>query len=323
MIYNGSYATPRPDLGEAYKEYMADDASFIALDVAPEFPVDVQEGSYSAITRESMLKTADDKRNSNGTYNRIELGAEDKTFKTHDRGLEAPVDYRKRSKFQKDFDLDLISTEQLVNRMKINREVRMAALIQNTATGYWVTTDAALYTDVSSAPWDSAANGKPIANVSSAKLKVWQNSGMLANALVISYTQLINILLTAEVIARFPGAVALTEQMLRDNLKAIFGLDHLLVGKSVKNTADEGQAATNSEIWSDSYAMVCRIAPKGAPVGTPCIARSQRWTVESPDEIVMEQYMEPQTRRDVIRGRNDVGETVQDVYMGHLLKVKA
>lgn len=318
MLYNGSYATPRPDLGEAYKEYMAEPDTYIANQVAPEFPVDVPEGSYSAITRESMLKSADDSRAENGSYNRIIAGAEDKTFKTYDRGLEYPVDYRKRSKHQKDFDLDMIATEQIVNRVKLNREIRWKAKIFDTA----VWTGASLFLDVSgAAPWDSAANGKPITDVAFAKLKVWQNTGMVANALILGYTQLQNLLVNAQILARFPGAAVVTEEMLRSQLAAIFGLQKLIVGKAVKNTADEGQDATNAEVWHEDYVSVARVAEQNAPVGTPCVARSQRWTVESPDEIVMEQYIEPQTRQDIIRGRNDMGESIQDKFMAFLLQV--
>jgi len=318
MIYNGNYATPRPDLGAAYKEYMEDPDEFIALMVAPEFPVDVEEGTFSVITRESLRKTVDDKRNANGSFNQIEAGAEDKTFKTYARGLEAAVDYRKRSKFQKDFDLDMIKLEQLVHQMKLRREIRIASLLFNATT--W--TGAALATDVSGAPWDSASSGKPITNVQAAKKAVYDNGGD-ANAVILPYSQFLNCMVSDQILARFPGINRLTPGDIKGALAALFDVKHVFVGKARKDTADEGQAAVNAQVWSDDYVLVCRVAEQGAPPSTPCVARSQRWVLESPEEMVIEQYYEPQTLRDKLRARNDVGEKVMDVFEAHLLQVDA
>lgn len=318
MLYNGSYATPRPDLGAAYVEYMADPDEYIALQVAPEFPVDAPEGNYSVITRESAMKSADDKRNSNGSYNRIYQGAEDKSYKTHDRGLEAPVDYRKRSKHQKDFDLDLVATQQLVNRLKLNREKRVKALIQDTVTF----TGAALFTNISGTDPLSTVTSKFIKHVKAAMTKVWLNGAGPADTLVMSQEALDSAMALDEIKARFPGASVITEAMIRQNLAAIFGVTKLYVGKARENTASGGLDAVVASVWDKKYVMVCRTCSAGADVSAPCIARSQRWTVESPDEIVMEQYIEPQTRQDIIRGRNDVGESLQDKFQGHLLQVE-
>lgn len=316
MLYNGSYATPRPDLGAAYKEYMDDPDEFIALKVAPEFPVDAEEGTFSVITRESLRKTTDDKRNANGSFNTIEQGAEDMTYKTYARGLEAPVDYRKRSKFQKDFDLDMIALEQVVHQMKLNREKRWAAKIFDTAL--W--TGAPLFTDRSGAPWDNASTGKPVTDVQNAKYQVYLNGGD-ANAVILPYSQYLNCLVSDQVLARFPGIMRLAPADIKAALAALFDVQHVLVGKARKDTADEGQTAVHAQVWSDDYIMVCRVAEQGAPPSTPCVARSQRWTIESPDELVVEQYYEPQTLRDKLRARNDVGEKIMDKFQAHLVQV--
>jgi hypothetical protein len=89
----------------------------------------------------------------------------------------------------------------------------------------------------------------------------------------------------------------------------------------VENTALEGQAATLADIWSDDYCMVARVAPQGAPLRTPCVARTFLWTPDSASELVVEQYREEQVRANVLRVRHDLGEKVMDAAQGHLLKI--
>lgn len=316
--WSGTYATPRADLGEAYKEYMEEPGTFIGTLVAPELPVEQQKANYPARTRESILKSAETKRQAGGGYNRISLVAEDKSYACEEYGLEGPVDHRKRSFYRSDFDLEMATLEELIFKMKLDREKRIKDAIFNTTT--W--TGTALFANNSSAPW-STASTDVIGQVQDGKKKVWENTGMRANALVISYVTLLNLLKNADIKTKhFAGQPVLTEDMILRNVAAIFGLEKLIVAKSVEDSADEGQDSSVAEVWSKKYAMICRVAEQNAPVGVPCIARSPRWTVESQEELVVEQYYEPQTRQDVLRARNDVDEVVQDKYMGHLLQIE-
>lgn len=316
--WSGAYANPRADLGEAYKEYMEEPGTFVGTMVAPELPVSQQKASYPARTRESMLKVPDTKRQAGGGFNRISITAEDKSYACEAYGLEAPVDKRKRSFHRSDFDLELATLEEVIHKMKMDREKRIKNAVIDTA----VWTGAALFTDKSGAPW-STATTDIIGHVQDAKAKVWENTGMRANALVCSYLTFLNILKNQDIKkVHFPGVAVLTEQMIVSNVAAIFGLEKLIVGKSVNDTADEGLDATVAEIWPKKHVQICRVAEQDAPVGVPCIARSPRWTVESPEELVVDSYHEPQTIADILRARNDVDETLQDKFMGHLLQVE-
>lgn len=319
MIYNGAYATPRPDLGAAYQEFMEDPGAWIANEVAPELPVPVQKGTMPVRTREAMLKPVDVKRAEGGGYNRVDTQAEDKAYACEEYGLEQPVDHKQRAFFKNDFDLELVTAEELAIKIKLAREIRVAAALFNAST--W--TGAALTTDWSgSAPW-ATLTSDVIAHIKAASLKVYQNTGMWPNALVVSRTTLENLLQNTKVIARFPGASIVNDQMIRANMLGVFGLEKVIVGGATKDTADEGQTFSGSEVWGDTYAMVCRVAEQGAPVNAPCVMRQPRWTVESPEELMFEMYPEPQTRKDVQRARHDVDELAMDIYQGHLLKIKA
>lgn len=318
--YSGTYATPRPDLGAAYEEFQEDPefASFIADQVCPKMATPVSEGSHSCITRETALMTADTKRAAGSGYQRVDIGAEDKTFATKEHGLEGAVDDRKRKFYASDFDLEAATLRQVIRRLKIAREIRVAALIFNTST--W--TGSGLTTDVSSAPWD-AASSAVIAPVAAAKEKVRSGTGMRANAMIIGRVMYNNLLANTEIKARFPGISFLSEAAVAQNLAAIFGLERIIVAGGVKNTANEGIVASLSDIWVDDYAMICRLCLPNAPIDDPSVARSYIWTPENAADLIVESYREEQIRADVLRARYDADEKVLDAYLGHLLKIDA
>lgn len=313
-----SYATPRPDLGAAYEEFQDDPdfSQFIAAEVCPAVATPVSEGSHTCITRETALMAATTRRTKGAGYERVDLGAEDKTFATKEHGLEGAVDDRDRKFYSSDFDLEAAVLRQVMRRIKTTAEIRVAALLFNTTT--W--TGSTLYTDVSSAPWDTASSAI-IAPVVAAKEKVRTGTGMTANALIIGKAQFENLLANTEIKARFPGAIAVTRQMIEANLGAIFGLEKLIVGGAVKNTANEGIAASMSDIWSDDYAMVCRLANPGDAINVPSVARTYVWTPENAEDLIVEMYREEQIRSDIVRARFDVEEKVLDSALGHLLKI--
>jgi hypothetical protein len=316
--YSGTYATPRPDLGAAYQEYMdsPDMAQFIADAVCPIVESAVQAGNFSRITRESALASASAERAPGAGYSRIEIGAEDDSFSTKEYGLEAVVDDRQRRLYQSDFDHEAATLRQVIRRLKTQREIRVAALIQNTTT--W--SGSALYTDNSGTPW-STVTTDVIGQILAAKEKVRAGTGMPPNSLVLSEANLQNLLKNDGIRNRFPGAELITEAMIRGALASIFGLQKLIVGGAVKNTADEGQTASLSDIWSQTYVMVCRTAMDRDPIDEPCVARTALWVPESPTDLLVETYREEQVRGEVLRARHDLFEKVRDAAQGHLMKV--
>jgi hypothetical protein len=102
-------------------------------------------------------------------------------------------------------------------------------------------------------------------------------------------------------------------------LAGVFDLDYVLVAGSAKNTANEGQTVAFDKIWSDSYAMVARIATTSDPK-EPCVARTFHWAADgSQVGGTVEMYREESKRSDIVRVRHDVDELVMYTEMAHLL----
>lgn len=319
VAYSGTYATPRADLGEAFQEYIRDAETFIATKVLPIVPTLRQAGAFSKMKRSSMLRAADVKRAPGGTYNRVQIEAVDDTYSCKERGLEGVVDHRQRSFYANDFDLEMSTMEQVAMKILLQQEIDVAAMIQDPTTS-WPSGDAALYTNVSAAPWDTAASDV-IAHIVAAKNKVRTLTGIIPDTLVLSELQFQNLLVNDGVQASFPGAPVVTEEMIMANIGRIFGLKKILRGKAVRNTASQGSAESISDVWSDDYALICKTADEGDGILAPCIGRTMLWTPESPSELVVEEYESNEARAKIIRVRHDTDEELFDPAFGHLLKI--
>lgn len=317
MVNISSYATPRLDLGVGFMEYLADSNEFVGLQILSRFDSQIRAANFAKISRKGLLQNPDVKREMRAKYQRIETSASDDDFSCKEYGAEIPLDDGERALYAKDFDAEMVSTKAVGRAVLLAHEKRCAAAVFNTTT--W--TGSALYTDVSSTPWDHATNGKPITDVIAAKEKVRAGTGMKANALIIGQASFEQLLKNEQVIARFPGAPIITEAMIRANLGAIFGLQKLIIGSAVYDSASEGATFSGSDVWSDDYCMVARVAEPNASLSEPCIGRSVIWTPDAAEELVMEQYREEQTKSDIFRGRNHMHEFIIDPAFGHLLKI--
>lgn len=313
--YSGSYAAPRLDLGVAFMEHQADLKEFIGSKVLPFFRTPKRAATYSAITRETLLQDAAALREARGNYNRVSLGAKDKTFACEEFGLEQVVDDVERALYQSDFDAEDAATKVTARALMLQYEKRVAAAVFNTTT--W--TGASLFTDVSAAPWDTAGSAV-IGAVIAAKEKVRTLTGIVPDSMVIAESQVQNLLKNTEIKNQFPGAPLITLEMLRSALGSIFGLQKLIVGGAVRNSAIEGQAYVGADVWSDDYTLICKTANEGDGLDTPCIGRTFLWTQDSED-LTVEMYREEQSRGDVVRVRHHLDEVIIDASFGHLLKI--
>jgi len=213
--------------------------------------------------------------------------------------------------------LEVEKTAILKLRMLLKRELRVKNLLFNTTT--W--TGSALYTDNSGSPWDNIATDI-ISQVVAAKEKVRLGTGVRPNALIVGESAVQNMIKNTGIKARFQNTDTITVDMIRNGMASIFGLRYLMVGDTVYNSADEGQAFSGAEIWPDDYAMVAVIADgPGAPVITPCVGRTLRWTEMADGLLVPEMYREPQTKSDILQVEDYVDEKVFDPYFAHLMKI--
>ena len=311
--------TLRPDLAEFMEFDLENERKgYVALQVLPPVEVSLQSDNPGKVPLETLLQEADTKRTDRGTYNRINTKFETFAYATEENGIEVPIDDREKNRYRYLLDVERIANMKAWSVVSRNHEIRVADLVFNTTTF----TGASLTTAITH-EWDDATNCVPITDVEAAVKKVYENSGLDANALVINKQVFRNLRNSAQVIDRIESAGAgdatkardITIQMLRE----LFDLDYIIVAGASRNTANEAKAATPTRIWSGEYAMVCRIA-ETSDMREPCLGRTFHWSEDgSLIGGTIEEYEETQSRGRIIRCRHDTAEVIMYPQAGHLL----
>ena len=314
-----SLATLRPDLATFLEfDLESEKAGYISTQVMPVQNVVSQSGSFGKIPIEQLLQQRETRRAPGAGYARGNFTFGTATYATEEHGAEEPVDDREAKMYAEYFDAEQVSTMRAFSAVLRNAEERTADAIFNTTT--W--TGSSLTTALTH-EWDDATNAVPLTDVEAAVQKIYDNSGLWANALVINRKVFRNLRNCDQVIERIQSAGAgdatkasdVTVQMLAQ----AFDLPFIIVAGTSKNSANEGQAATPTQIWSGEYAMICKVAT-GMDMREPCIGRTFHWSDDGSNiGGTVESYRDEVIRGNVIRVRHDVDEVVLYPQAGHLL----
>lgn len=319
---NESLATLRPDLGGSFQDFdhEIDRLGFIGYRVLPVMEVQRSSGTFGRIPLAQLLKNADVKRNSRSGYPRGDWEFGDESFATKEYGFEEPVDSRDLALYADYFDAEMVSAELARDTVMREAEKRIAALIFNTSTFTGSTLTTAI---AAGKEWSNYANATPIDDVEAATRKVYTNTGMWPNTLIVNRYGFRNLRLCDQIMDRISsqgsGSAVKASDITPQQLAMVFDLDNILVAGGSKNTANEGQTATPGQIWDSEYAMVCRTATTGN-IKEPCLGRAFHWGQDgSTIGGTFESYEDPKLRGNVVRCRHDVHEKVIEPKFGHLI----
>jgi hypothetical protein len=315
-----SVASLRNDLADSLREFSLDMnmAGFVGNQVLPIVDVASAAGNFGIIPVEQLLKPQNTRRSAGSRYNRGDFTFQTSTYSTEEHGEEEPVDDNQSKMYREYFDAEVIATSRARHAVLANYEKRVADLVFNTTT--W--SGASLTTSITN-EWDDYTNATPIADVEAASKKVFDGTGMYPNALVINRTVFRNLRNCSQVVDRITaagaGEAAKASDVTAAMLAMVFDFDYVIVAGGAVNSAIEGAAASISNVWSNEYAMVCRVAT-GNDFAEPCIGRTFHWGEDG--SIIggtVESYREEQSRSNIIRCRFQSDEVILYAAMGHLL----
>lgn len=306
----------RPDLGAIAYEYMAtaSQRGFIGLSILPIFETPHQSADYPVIPVEALLKIKDTARAPRGKYNRGDWEFEMGTYSCKERGWEEPVDDSEANLYRRFFDAEEVATHRAVDILLRKQEQRIASAVFNVAN---ITQTAAVAIE-----WSTAATATPRANVMTAKAAMRSSSGLEPNVGVCSKKVFDNLLVTAEVTAKFlytnPIELGAYEAQARV-IAQYLGLDRLFIGGAVYDSAKEGQAMSIADLWDDEYFGLFKVSSGGMDLREPCLGRTFLWTADSPQNLVSEQYRDDSIRSNIYRVRHNVDEAFVFTGAGYLL----
>lgn len=285
--------------------------------------VGLQAANAGKIPLEELLQTVDDHRAPGGGYNGVSMEFGQWNYSTEERALEARVDKRMKAIYRDILDAEFHTSQKAIDGVLRNYEIDCAAKCFNTSADHW--NGAALTTNVS-IPWSTVATAKPMTDVRAAKLKIFENSGLEANAVIFNRQVYDNLNECEQILERIKYAgIDDPKDITTSILASIFGVKYVLVAGGAKNTAKQPSAATPSRIWSSAYAMVCCVAETD-DIHEPCIGRTLMWSEENAGvgtneelSLIIEEYESDAKRGKIMRARNDRDIQIMYLEAGHLL----
>ena len=227
----------------------------IANVVAPPMRVPNQSDGY-AVFDASDLRLDDSYYASRAQVNRVVSTESDSSFTCKEFALEEQIPWSKMANADAVLKLEQMKTAKLVNRMQLRREKAVADVLF--ATGTFTHTAALSGADC----WDKDTSS-PVAKVAAAVTAVRSYCGLEPNSLVIGAAVWDALKLHPDITQRVAGLVAGTPATLAQAAAAL-GVDRVVVGKAIYNTAAEGATASYSQVWG-KYASICYIDPASGP----------------------------------------------------------
>ena len=294
----------RPDLGVLAYEYMLDSPSrgLIGLEIMPPFSVTEPSADYPIIPIEAVLKAQDTRRTARGYFNRGDWEFATGTYSCEQYGWEEPIDDVEAALYERFFDAEVVCTEIAIDKIVLGHEIRMATLLQTGGSDSDVTTE-----------WSTAASATPLANINAGKIAMRAASGLLPNAIAMSWKVFRNLMVTSEITTafRYTNPIEIGGEVAQKQILAsYFGVDKVLVGGAIKDTAKKGQSTVIADVWDDEYVHLLRVSNGGPRLREPVYGRTFLWSKIGPNVVNVDMYYEDRPMQNIVRAMQHVDEGV-------------
>jgi len=261
------------DLSESLTSFASayENGKFIADKVAPVIEVSAMSGTFQKRARADVNRaTVDDMIGTDGTANELGYSLSEDTWALVPRALKAAVNGAMNSAVVSALDPEQEAVEQLMQAIGLAHEKRVAGVL-TTTTNY---TSANRKT--AAALWSNTVTGDPLGDIKAA-LRALPSAGDNFKRVMWISDVVFDALTTHPQLLALKGTTlgAVSDAELLQFFK---GLDEVHVSDTTYNSANAGQSASYSRIWS---ATACGIAlvPRTAPsTRTSIFAASFRHT---------------------------------------------
>lgn len=295
--------TARPGLAGMLDEFdlEANRAGFVGTRVLPVTEVKLQIANIGRVKLASLLKNATTTRASGAGYNQTTFEFEDWSYATKDHGQVIPIDDRIRSAFLSSFDAEAHGIRMARNIVLQAHEDRVIATL----------TDPTIFSDEEAMNWESIDIADPVADVIAAVKRVRNQSGLMANAVVLDW-ETYSIAKTCESVierlkhAGFDDPKKFSEQA----MAALFEVDQVIVSGAMKNinvnTLHPEPILKPS--WPRNVVGVGRVATT-QNVQEPCVGRTFHWSADgSKIGTTIDLWESVEKRATMVRSRIETDE---------------
>jgi hypothetical protein len=232
-----------------YSRINAAQRGYVADILVPRVRVDAPEFRYPEYKLEEAFTVHDNQVDRLGRLNEILESATESTGAVKDFGLAQPIPFRDEAAASAgviSFDPKARAVRNVEDKNQLAREIRVAAMLQNTANY-----QAGYFEDETATPWSADTFDVP------EKVEQIKNN-MLLPPNVAFMSQAVKTILRRHpsVGEALGGTFTKGKAMSDEELAVALGVDKIVVGNTLKQTSKRGQTLTTGAIWGNHFGLL-------------------------------------------------------------------
>jgi hypothetical protein len=239
---------------------------YVADELFPVIPVNKQSNKYFIYSKD-RFRVVDDARRPGARANEFEWNLSTDTYYTEGHALAQAIPDELRANADPALDIDVDTTEQLIDSIYLQREL----LAARKATDTTVITQ---YADLSQGvQWSDYQNSNPVKTVEDQKATIQKQIAKEPNSLLLSKPVFLALRNHPAIIDRFKYTQVGILQP--EHLKAVFNVENLFIADTIKNVSPEGATDSLDYVWGKHALLFYR--PDGMGRRTVSLGGQFRW----------------------------------------------
>lgn len=245
---------------------------FIVDQIFPKVNVGKQSDLYYKWDQGNFFRIPDTTRSPKTKGKLVEFNVSSETYYANNYSLRSEEAFEDTVNQDKMLNTRKKDLRALKNLLWLDWEDRLASQISSGS-------NVGSFTTLSgTSQWSDFTNSDPINDVEVGKESIRSTTGLDTNLMIIPQTTLIQLKQHPDIVDRLGlgGNPETPRKVTVDALAALFEIDKVLIGTTIKNTAEEGATPTFSDIWSN--VVLAHVTNGPEPDGKdPSLGYSFRW----------------------------------------------
>lgn len=280
----------------------------IGTQLMPRLDVPARTGYFFTYDK-NKFRIEDSRRTGISRANRVDHGLVKTAFgPLAEQALEEGIEYEVIKTYPTSHDARVDATENVTEHLDLNLEKEIADLLTNaTATNISQTV-----TLSGNDQWSDYANSDPFTDIELGISTIKSGAMITPNVFAIGYEVWAKLRHHPDLLGRLSVASirVLTPQLLAD----LIGVEKVLIGDALYNTADEGQTASMSYVWG-KHALLAYVRPQ------PKIKSiSLGYTLQVADARYVDRWDEPWNKAEFVRANDYYESKLVAAEAGYLIK---
>ena len=289
------------NLSIAYKNM-----GYVADQLFPIVPVDKQSDKYFVWTKDFWFRNYVQERGPGSTYPEGGLELSNVQYVCVNKGLAFPLPWETLDNQDAAIDLETAGADWLAEQFMLDRELALAAALFDASA--WTSST----TLSGTSQWNDYATSTPITDVDTGVEAILKLTGVRPNIGFCNEETWNNLKSHPDMLDRFKhtqkGVLAVAD------VSSVLGIEKLLVGSAIKNTAAEKATFSGNWVWDDNFLLL--YSPSSPGLRTPAAGYTFVWRNRGLT-IAVKRIKDDLRSRDVLQGDHAFNQKVTGADLGY------